>query len=354
MFVVPGEVKDLHLASTPQPAASTNAMPVFLEVRSGSQAGTRIRLNPGQTVRIGRTAASDFAFADDPHMSGAHFTVEAMVNNTDNDNDNGHGCRLVDLNSRNGSWVNGQRVSTAVLANGDTIIAGETKFVVTIESVESGGTAVFAPPSASAESPQDRLLTLLRDDFQPLYAVLDTARDIRILALLLHHKEECQSLYEGEQGVKLAQVAPYLVRLQKDSPLLETLVKEGWGKSWGVYLTSPSDLQEVRRHLRHFLQVKLPSGEQVYFRFYDPRVMRVFLPTCTPEDTTQFFGPIQNYLVEDETPEQLLRFVNTGQGSQKMLIALGDQDQQPNAPTPEDKAPETASWPGSPLKEEAK
>jgi hypothetical protein len=53
-------------------------------------------------------------------------------------------------------------------------------------------------------------------------------------------------------------------------------------------------------------QVKLPSGERVYFRFYDPRVMRVFLPACTPEDTTQFFGPIQNYLVEDRTPEQLL------------------------------------------------
>ena len=137
------------------------------------------------------------------------------------------------------------------------------------------------------------------------------------------------------------------------SPLLEALVKEGWGKSWAVYLSSPSDLQEVRRHLRHFLQVKLPSGEQVYFRFYDPRVMRVFLPTCTPEDTTQFFGPIQNYLVEDESPEQLLRFVNTGQGSQKMLIALGDPDQQPKAQSVPDEALETASWSEPPVKDEA-
>jgi len=98
--------------------------------------------------------------------------------------------------------------------------------------------------------------------------------------------------------------------------------------------------------------------EQVYFRFYDPRVMRVFLPTCTPEDTTQFFGPIQNYLVEDESPEQLLRFVNTGQGSQKMLIALGDpgqtNDQQPKAPPPPEQHLETESWRGTPLKEEAK
>jgi len=331
---------------------------MFLEVRSGPHTGSRIRLNPGEPVRIGRTKASDFAFADDPHMSGAHFTVEA----TDNDK----GGRLSDLNSRNGLFLNGQRVSTAVIATGDTVVAGETTFAVI---VGNAGATLLTPTSTAtfpaaqsavqgaahpalvttptqAESPQDRLLTLLRGDFQPLYAILDTARDIRILALLLHHKEECQSLYEGEQGAKLAQVAPYLARLQKDSPLLEALVKEGWGKNWAVYLTSASTLQEVRHHLRHFLQVKLPSGEQVYFRFYDPRVMRVFLPTCTPEDTTQFFGPIQNYLVEDENPKKLFRFVNTGKGSERMMIALVNEDE----PTPEAAAagaePETETWHG--------
>ena len=311
-------------------------------------------------MRIGRTKTSDFAFADDPHMSGAHFSVEAVD----------QGCRVSDLNSRNGSWRNGQRVTTAVLSHGDTLVAGETTFVVIVEdreavAVNSASTAAFpaargaalsatAAAPAPADDPHKTVCsTLLRDDFQPLYAILDAAHDIRILALLLHHKEECQSLYEGPQGLKLAQVAPYLVRLQKDSKLLETLVKEGWGKNWGVYLTSPSDLHEVRRHLRHFLQVKLPSGEQVYFRFYDPRVMRVFLPTCTPEDTTQFFGPIQNYLVEDENPKKLFRFVNTGKGSERMTIALADQVEPGPEAAPDDAAPETATWLDSPLKDEA-
>jgi hypothetical protein len=354
-------------------------MAIFLEVRSGSQAGSRIRLTPGQLVRIGRTKASDFAFADDPHMSGAHFTAEVILN----DNDKESGARLVDLNSRNGLFLNGQRVSTVPVSNGDTVVAGETTFAVIVEDEEAA--AQYSPRTAAfpaaqsvvesavestvqspaqlaaaatmppqADTPQDRLLALFREDFQPLYAVLDTARDIRILALLLHHKEECQSLYEGEQGLKLAQVAPYLVRLQKDSPLLETLVKEGWGKNWGVYLTSPSDLQEVRRHLRHFLQVKLPSGEQVYFRFYDPRVMRVFLPTCTPEDVTQFFGPIQNYLMEDENPKKLFRFVNTGKGSERMMIVLVDEvEPSPEAPRAETE-PETATYLENPLTDEAK
>jgi pSer/pThr/pTyr-binding forkhead associated (FHA) protein len=281
-------------------------MPFFLEVQSGSRKGEKIRLNPGQVVRIGRGEKSDFAFAEDSHMSSAHFSVDCGT------------CRLADLKSRNGTLVNGQKVDAAVLKNGDTIVAGETAFMVRIEGEEAAVVDRLAPDA----TPQERLLSLLRRDFQPLYAVLDMARDIKILALLLQSNEEYQSLYEGPQGAKLAQVAPYLVRLKKDSLLLEKLVRDGWGESWGVYLTCASEFNEVRRHLRHFLEVMLPEGEQAYFRYYDPRVLRVYLPTCTFEETDSFFGPIQNYLMEDEDPDSLLQFSNRGHGAVKTLVAL--------------------------------
>ena len=193
-------------------------MPFFLEVQSGSRKGDKIRLNPGQVVRIGRTEKSDFAFADDSHMSSAHFSVDCGVG----------GYRLGDLHSRNGTLVNGQKVDAVALKNGDTIVAGETVFLVRIEGEDTATVDRLAPDA----TPQERLLYLLHSDFQPLFAVLDAARDIKILALLFKSKEEYQSLYEGPQGAKLAQVAPYLVRLQKDSLLLEKLVRDGWGESW--------------------------------------------------------------------------------------------------------------------------
>jgi len=40
------------------------------------------------------------------------------------------------------------------------------------------------------------------------------------------------------------------------------------------------------------------KGKDMYFRFYDPRVLRVFLPTCTPEELSDFFGPIAGFLIE--------------------------------------------------------
>jgi len=241
-------------------------------------------------------------------MSGLHFSLGCE----------GADCRITDLNSRNGILVNGAAVKAALLRDGDTIVAGNTTFSIRIQPDEQttvGAAAVPATPVPAA-TPQDRVLPLLRSDLQPLFAILDTARDIRILALLVHHKAECQSLYEGMEGSKMAHVAPYLVRLPPDSTLLEALVKEGWGKSWGVYLTCANDFHEIRRHLRHFLEVKLPDGEQVYFRFYDPRVMRVFLPTCTAPEADQFLGPIKRYVMEGEEPQELWEFTTMGRGAE--------------------------------------
>ena len=245
-------------------------MIVLLEATSGPSVGKQVRLQAGQSVRVGRSSKSDFAFPEDSHISTVHFAIEVDEN----------GCRITDLGSTNGTLLNGKRITTAALQNGDTIVAGETTFRATIEASEAPA-AVVSPTLSGDATPLQRLLVLLRHEYQPLYAILDAARDIKILALLMQAKEEYQSLYEGVEGAKLAQVAPYLVKLGKDSPLLGSLLLEGWGNSWGVYLTCAGEFQEVRRHLRHFLEVQLPDGKQVYFRFYDPRVLRVFLPTCT-------------------------------------------------------------------------
>ncbi len=97
----------------------------------------------------------------------------------------------------------------------------------------------------------------------------------------------------GPQGEALADVAPYLVRLSTRSPFLERLVDEGWGQSWGIYFTCPLPFLETRRHLRKFLMVEAEGEDmRMYFRFYDPRVLHTFLPTCTPEQKKEFLGPI--------------------------------------------------------------
>jgi hypothetical protein len=144
----------------------------------------------------------------------------------------------------------------------------------------------------------DRALAILRAPGSTLYGLLDAAQDSQVLALIHEGDRPFQSLYQGPSAIAMASVAPYLVQLDPEQALLEQLVSKGWGRNWGIYLRSRLPLAEVRRHLRHFTMVEPPDGRPIYFRFYDPRVFRVFIPACNPEECRAIFEGIESILVE--------------------------------------------------------
>jgi hypothetical protein len=41
-----------------------------------------------------------------------------------------------------------------------------------------------------------------------------------------------------------------------------------------------------------FFSAKSPSGDLLYFRFYDPRVLATFLSSCSSAELFEFFGPV--------------------------------------------------------------
>jgi pSer/pThr/pTyr-binding forkhead associated (FHA) protein len=290
---------------------------IILEIVSGPAAGVALRLIEGEYVRVGRTDQADYLVANDGHMSRLHFLVECRPAEV----------RLRDLKSSNGTFVNGARVLEAEVRDGDEISAGQSIFRVRVEPAAGAGRGrrVSLTPAGA-----DALLARLRRQFQPLYALLDAARDAKIYALLLQSSEERQSLYEGAEGDKLALFAPYLVRLPPDSALVESIVRQGWGKSWGVYLTCPEPAAEVRLHLRRFMRVKKPDGEVVHFRFYDPRVLRANLPALTEQEIETFFGPVTRFVAEDESPGIVLEFTRSKGVLQKAVsqLATAPEDQE--------------------------
>jgi hypothetical protein len=66
----------------------------------------------------------------------------------------------------------------------------------------------------------------------------------------------------------------------------------------------------------------MPGGKRVYSRFYDPRVLRVYLPTCTPIEISQFFGQLSRFATENEKPETLLEFVRRRTGTSSNVLQL--------------------------------
>lgn len=162
--------------------------------------------------------------------------------------------------------------------------------------------------SARARRRTQRVLEILSQVGKALYALLDTARDARILPLLTSGGCEYRILYNGKTAETMAGYAPYLVSLPPEAPFLEQLVERGWGQSWGYYLSCSDDFSTLRNHFRRLTMVKMPDGTMVYFRFYDPRVLRAFLPTAVSGEIDQFFGAISAFYLEAEDGNTLLTY----------------------------------------------
>ena len=271
---------------------------LIVEVRYGKLAGTKAVVEPGRSLRVGRTELADLVIGHDTSMSGAHFELAW----------DGTRCSLRDLGSISGTRLSGEAVPEGVVAHGGWIQAGDTDFMVFVEGK--------TPPKrmkldenerAREEARQDaaeRALLRLRAESAkaPLYAVVDGARDRRVLELAQQHVEPHVSLYDGLQGETFEGMAPFCIGpMRADSELLDRLVREGFGNRWGIYCSSFRKLADVRRHFRRFLMVEIePTNDQVYFRFYDPGVFRVFWPTCSAGQRSSLSDGLEEIYVEEK------------------------------------------------------
>ena len=141
-----------------------------------------------------------------------------------------------------------------------------------------------------------------------IWAVLDCARDPQMWWMIdkLSLLREC--LYSGSISTQLERAAPYLVQLEFDEPQTMRLLDRGWGRSWGILLRADISPKGLRNHLRRLLLVGTPGGKQFVFRYYDPRVMRAFLPTCTASQLDEVFGPMECIAVEGADPRRIVEY----------------------------------------------
>jgi len=140
------------------------------------------------------------------------------------------------------------------------------------------------------------------------YAILDGARAPAVYEIVQSGALAAECLYVGKLAPVLARAAPYLVRLERASAPTARLLSRAWGESWGVFLRTGAPMRALHRHLRRFLRVQDERGRRLLFRYYDPRVLRAYLPTCTPEELAYVLGPIDAFVLEGETAESVLEF----------------------------------------------
>lgn len=112
-------------------------MGILFTVIDGPHKGREFSFSGHDTFIVGRSKRAHFQLADkDKYFSRIHFLVEV----------NPPRCRIVDMNSHNGTYVNDQRIQETDLRNGDRIKAGHTILQIAVH-LEGG-----ARPGESTQS----------------------------------------------------------------------------------------------------------------------------------------------------------------------------------------------------------
>jgi hypothetical protein len=150
---------------------------------------------------------------------------------------------------------------------------------------------------------KDCLWSSSRHEDSIIYVILDAAVDEVIYSKIVASDIEVACLYDGDDARQLEDVAPYLVKLYKDDPFTDWVLENGWGKHWGIFLESFASLEELKFHFREFIVAVDEKGKQMYFRYYDPRVFRVYLPTCNRDELNLIFRKVNRFLVESDKKE---------------------------------------------------
>ena len=138
-----------------------------------------------------------------------------------------------------------------------------------------------------------------------LYCILDGA-SVPDLPMRLYQTDTPHYCLMGDNlSPDVLYRAPFLAALLPGAAFTDQVFKESPGNHWGIYAHCRRSMTEVRRHCRALLNVFDENGNPLTFRYYDPRVLRKFLPTCNAGELKTLFGELEELFAESEDGKTL-------------------------------------------------
>jgi len=159
------------------------------------------------------------------------------------------------------------------------------------------------------------------------YIIIDAAKVKETTTELLIYEPEHRILFQGEDTMMLEEVAPYLVKLEKDTVFTNWVAEEVYGNDAAIFIVSSNDIDTLASHLIPYITttIDIENTEGVlvntkaYMRLYDPRVLPNYIECL--EEKEHFFTYIDSILCEDsKNPHNFYRFTYNDTLSKETLV----------------------------------
>lgn len=145
------------------------------------------------SITLGRATTNDIILGDS-HISRTHARVEASL----------EACKITDLGSSNGTWVNGARVESAALKPGDTVMIGadRLRFDPPAAAVDAGMTVIDSDADLNNTLGSMILPVALNETRAPRLVISGPAKTWEILlehtdTVTLGRSSECEAILDS-------------------------------------------------------------------------------------------------------------------------------------------------------------
>lgn len=133
-------------------------------------------------------------------------------------------------------------------------------------------------PHARAEFEHDVLSATARFPSRWFFALVDLAPHAGLLKKLVHADDiaKWKSLFDGTPEEALLDGAPILIELPaklRGNALLNALISAERSSPSVSWICSSLSFEHLFLHLQAFIDIDMPDGRRVLFRFYDPRTL---------------------------------------------------------------------------------
>ncbi|AUG55451.1 DUF4123 domain-containing protein [Thalassospira marina] len=107
------------------------------------------------------------------------------------------------------------------------------------------------------------------------YAVIDASKMRHLAENLASSGLEYRCLFTGEAGENLGDVAPYLVKLDRENRFSSDLLSKGdrpwqhWDSEAALFVRSAAGFDDIWRHMRKFTKIRDAGDKWFFLRFWD-------------------------------------------------------------------------------------
>ncbi|NOR55454.1 MAG: DUF4123 domain-containing protein [Sulfurovum sp.] len=161
------------------------------------------------------------------------------------------------------------------------------------------------------------------------YAIIDAAKIKELTTELLIYEPEYQMLFEGEDAIKLEEVAPYLVRLDEKNVLTQWIIDNVYGNDGAIFFHSHHSIETLTEHFKRFIKVTRevtdPKTEKCmiqegFLAYYDPRVLPEWLESVDLAVKRDFLSQTSRLYYEDLHHKHVLHAYDETGKQEKMFL----------------------------------